>query len=351
MKLNNLLWNPTSQAPPDSEKLAEDLSDANSRNFNKQSISSINSSPEPTWTFSSYSFYQSPILHCTPSPPNSGLNIIIPLGGKGERFQKEGFTVPKPLIKIFDKEMIFYVLDNLNIKDEDNIYIIYHYSLDEYDFCNIINSKYPRIIFIKLDKQTLGAAETIKIGLEHIIPMAQQTGDSTSNTLLNKKCILLDCDTFYTSDILQSFRNIDTNAVFYVKNYDTNPIFSYISLDDKNKIIDIKEKIKISDNANVGIYCFNDYRILYEYCNIIIDNNIMFKNEYYTSCVIAKLLESNHDFYGIELEENDVHILGTPAQVKKFIENISLHQRLNLTCLVGYQNCLEWFEHFSNMPK
>ena len=35
------------------------------------------------------------------------MNIIIPLGGKGERFKNE-YRLPKPLIKIFDKEMIFY---------------------------------------------------------------------------------------------------------------------------------------------------------------------------------------------------------------------------------------------------
>ena len=33
------------------------------------------------------------------------MNIIIPLGGKGERFKNE-YRLPKPLIKIFDKEMI-----------------------------------------------------------------------------------------------------------------------------------------------------------------------------------------------------------------------------------------------------
>ena len=43
------------------------------------------------------------------------MNIIIPIGGKGERFTKCGYSLPKPLIKIFDKEMIFYVLDNLLI--------------------------------------------------------------------------------------------------------------------------------------------------------------------------------------------------------------------------------------------
>ena len=41
------------------------------------------------------------------------MNIIIPLGGKGERFKNKGYEQPKPLIPIFNKPMIFYVLDNL----------------------------------------------------------------------------------------------------------------------------------------------------------------------------------------------------------------------------------------------
>ena len=53
------------------------------------------------------------------------MNIIIPLGGKGERFHKQGYDVPKPLIPIYNKEMIFHVLDNLNISPNDNIFIIY----------------------------------------------------------------------------------------------------------------------------------------------------------------------------------------------------------------------------------
>jgi NDP-sugar pyrophosphorylase family protein len=31
------------------------------------------------------------------------MNIIITLGGKGERFSKNGYKEPKPLIPIFDK--------------------------------------------------------------------------------------------------------------------------------------------------------------------------------------------------------------------------------------------------------
>ena len=78
------------------------------------------------------------------------MNIIILCGGKGERFSKNGYDQPKPLIKVFDKCMIEYVIDNLNISNDDNVFIIYNINLDNYQFCDIINNKYPFINFIKI---------------------------------------------------------------------------------------------------------------------------------------------------------------------------------------------------------
>jgi NDP-sugar pyrophosphorylase family protein len=48
------------------------------------------------------------------------MNIIIPLGGIGKRFSDNGYTKPKPLIKVLGKEIIFWLLDSLNIDDSDN---------------------------------------------------------------------------------------------------------------------------------------------------------------------------------------------------------------------------------------
>ena len=237
------------------------------------------------------------------------MNIIIPLGGKGERFRKQGYDKPKPLIKVLDKEILFYVIDNLSISDEDKIFIIYNKDLNEYDFSNIIKNKYPNITLIKLDNDTKGASETVFIGLSEII----------NNYSYNKKSILIDGDTFYTEDIINKFRIIDKNAVFFTKNYDINPVFSYIKIDDENNIIDIKEKNKISDNANTGAYAFDDINILYNYAKYVVENDIRFNNECYTSCIISEMMNNNEPFLGIELNNNDVNVLGTPEQVTNYI--------------------------------
>ena len=39
--------------------------------------------------------------------------IVIPLGGIGERFKQNGYTLPKGLIKVLGKPILYYLLDCL----------------------------------------------------------------------------------------------------------------------------------------------------------------------------------------------------------------------------------------------
>jgi len=243
------------------------------------------------------------------------MNIIIPIGGKGERFKNKGYNKPKPLIDIFEKQMIFHVLDNLNINEKDTIYIIYNTVLEKDNFTQIIKNKYPLIHFVPLPKDTSGAAETLYLGLCSVI------------NSVNKSCknIVLDCDTFYREDIIDIYRySTYNNVVFYSVKENEKPIYSYIQMDEDSKIIDIKEKNKISDNANTGAYCFEDIDILCKYCKYILDENIVFNNEPYTSCVINEMIKKNNTFYGIELKDSSIVSLGTPTDVENYIKNTNI---------------------------
>ena len=238
------------------------------------------------------------------------MNIIIPLGGKGERFSKNGYTTPKPIIPILDKCMIEYVLDNLTITKDDNVFIIYNAGLDNFHFSEFIINKYPFIHLIKIG-DTKGAVETLFLGIQTIL----------NRYTYHNKCLILDCDTFYTEDIITIFRNSIDSMVFYTKNDDSNAIYSYIELNNESIITNIREKQKISDNANTGAYAFNDIKVLYDYCKYVLDNNITFNNEPYTSCVISEMIRSNIIFKGHELKEEFVFSLGTPLAVEKYIDN------------------------------
>lgn len=238
------------------------------------------------------------------------MNIIIPLGGKGERFVKCGYLQPKPLIQILDKCMIEYVLDNLTIAENDKVFIIYNSQLNSHNFSEFITSKYSYIHLIEIN-DTKGAAETLFLGIDHIL----------KNCIHHDKCLVLDCDTFYTEDIVEIFKKSVDNTIFFRKNYDTNALYSYIDLDDTSTIINIKEKEKITDDANTGAYAFNDINLLYDYCKLVIENNITFNNEPYISCVISEMIKSKILFKGCELKADCVFSLGTPAEIDKYINN------------------------------
>lgn len=238
------------------------------------------------------------------------MNIIIPLGGSGVRFQKDNYYKPKPLINVLGKEMIFWVLDCLKLEEDDNVYIVYNNNLKKWNFAETVLHRYPKTKLVELDTQTEGAAETLLIGLENF-----------NKEDLIKKTIALDGDTFYTIDILSKFRPIKENAIFYFEDDQDKPIFSYIKLDDDNNVEDVKEKVKISNNANTGCYCFSSGIVLKKYCQKLIEKNIKQRGEYYTSGIIGLMIEDDHKFKGLRVGKSEFHCVGTPNQLKIFSAN------------------------------
>ena len=75
--------------------------------------------------------------------------ILIPLGGIGERFKKEGYNLPKALIKVDNKPILFHLLDNLNLNEVNNInfvYIPYNKEYIEHALEQLLIERYPKII-------------------------------------------------------------------------------------------------------------------------------------------------------------------------------------------------------------
>ena len=263
------------------------------------------------------------------------INIIIPLGGKGERFVNNGFVVPKALIPIYGKPMIFHVIDNLVTHPEDNIIIVYNNSLDEHNFASRVQNKYPHIKLVRLSKQTSGAAETVCEGI-------------TRCTNLHKKTLLLDCDTIYTNDIVSSFRNAAFSTVFYtVKSPNDLPLYSYISIDTSSLITDIAEKNKISNNANTGAYGFANVEQLLHYCQ---NNTLTYNNEPYTSCVIKTMISDGIPFYGYALDANTVFSVGTPNELTAYLQSTYAYLfDLDGTLVVTDEIYFEIWQHILNL--
>lgn len=234
--------------------------------------------------------------------------ILIPLGGSGERFKKNGYGLPKALINIFGKPILYYLIDNLKLGKIDFIYIAYNKEYTPYRFENKIQNDFPKIKFkfLELKEQTKGAAETINIALKKI------------STLNDCPILCLDSDNFYTCDIIKLWGG--DNKVITIVDEESAPIYSYIKLEGKN-VVDIVEKDKISDYACTGAYGFESFKELLEYTQYVLDNQIMQKNEYYTSTVIREMIKLGKNFKNEVIDLKDWNCLGTPLQVRQFSNN------------------------------
>ena len=120
---------------------------------------------------------------------NTPLTILIPLGGIGSRFQKEGYTAPKPFVRILGREMILWILDSLNPMQGDELVIVYNPNFMDrmgHLMRSIVTKEYPGAIFVELSGPTRGAAETVLLGLQGMPEQARK-----------RPIMVMDGDTFY----------------------------------------------------------------------------------------------------------------------------------------------------------
>jgi len=239
--------------------------------------------------------------------------IIIPLGGIGERFKKNNYHLPKALINVFGKPILYYLLDNLNLSKIKIVCIPYNIEYANYRLEDRLRKDYPNIHFIfhKLEKNTSGAAETLNIALK--VLKHQSISDSP--------VLCLDGDNFYTTDIIDLWKG--KNKIFVIKDEQENPIYSYVKLE-KNIVTDIVEKKKISNLACTGAYGFESYYSLLCYTQKILDNNLRQNNEYYTSGAIKLMVTDNIEIKTEVISNHHWHCIGTPIQLKYFCNNYPL---------------------------
>jgi capsule biosynthesis phosphatase len=266
--------------------------------------------------------------------------IIIPLGGLGTRFKHLGYNLPKPLINVMGTPIIYWLLNNIDLSDIQYVFIPYNKKLKKYNFEDRLKKDFDNINFKFhcLEHDTLGAAHTLQIALNHL------------NLKQDVHVMCIDSDNFYTENFIKKW-NGNNMVITYEDNF-PDSIFSYVKTDINNKITDIKEKNKISDNACTGVYAFNSAYKLLEYCNYVISNNIKEKGEFYTSIIISEMIKKNEPFYNHTISKKNYHCLGTPLQVKLFCSNFdNLCIQLTKNLMTPKRYCFDLDNTLVTYPK
>ena len=238
------------------------------------------------------------------------LNIVIPMAGRGSRFAKEGYALPKPLIDVHGRPMIEYVTKNITPKQAHRfIYLCLQEHLDKYDLENMLKKISPGSIIVPVSEVTQGAACTVLLAEEYI----------DNDDML----MLANSDQYVDIDINEYINAIGSDDGLIMTMYADDPKWSFIKFNSDRLVTMVREKEVISNEATVGIYNFRKGADFVRYAHQMIDKNIRVNNEFYVAPVYNEMIADGKKigFYNIGSEDNGMYGLGIPSDLKKFLKN------------------------------
>ena len=242
----------------------------------------------------------------TPKWKDEKLNVLIPMAGAGSRFQKAGYTFPKPLIDVKGKPMIQVVVENLNL-DANFIFVVQKSHREKYNLDTLLNLISPNCKIVEVDGLTEGAACT---------------------TLLAKEFIDNDNPLFFANS--DQFVEWDSNEFMYKMNETgvdggmltfeaTHPKWSFAKVDDKGFVTEVAEKNPISNKATVGFYYWKRGSDYVKYAEQMIEKDVRVNGEFYVCPVFNEAIEGNKKITTFDIDK--MWGLGTPEDLNNYLKN------------------------------
>jgi len=234
------------------------------------------------------------------------MNILIPMAGAGSRFEKAGYTFPKPLIDVRGKPMIQWVVDNLNVEAK-YIFIVQRSHFEKYNLKETLSNFCPNNEIVQIDGITEGAACTTLLAKQYI------DRDEPLIIANSDQFVEWDSDEFIYSC---SASDLDANILTFNS---THPKWSYAKLNDLGFVTEVAEKKPISDLATVGIYYWRKGSDYVKYAEQMIDKNIRVNNEFYVCPVFNEAIQDNKKVRTYNIDK--MWGLGTPEDLEHFLKN------------------------------
>lgn len=236
------------------------------------------------------------------------LQVLMPMGGLGSRFAKEGYTTPKPLIEVDGKPMFMRALESFQaVPSIQHIFVIRKAQDETYDLANQIRTQLPEAKIAILDHDTGGAVETCLIAKDLIddsLPIA-----------------VADCDIYFESQAYfekvaecQATGKPDAMLLTFPSD---DARYSYVELDGDGKAVRTAEKVVISNHAILGGYFFRSGGLFKKLAEQFIADGLPENlKEYYMSHLFNILLEQNGVIEIADIDKR--YIFGTPEELNAY---------------------------------
>ena len=240
------------------------------------------------------------------------IDIVITMGGLGSRFKKAGYTVPKYMIEAKGKSLFEWSMISLEgFRDLADKYIFLALKDDNCDVETFIRDKCKSLNITDhhitvLDKLTDGQATTAML--------AEKYWDKDNSLLI------YNIDTYVEPGEMKSAELHGDGFIPCFKAEGDH--WSFVRLDDEGKVVEIKEKIRISDHCTLGAYYFKTcglYKELYDEYYRKGKASELVNGEKYVAPLYDYLLSKGGEIYISDVTPDKVHVLGTPEELEAFL--------------------------------
>ncbi|MBQ4025950.1 MAG: glycosyltransferase family 2 protein [Treponema sp.] len=232
------------------------------------------------------------------------LNLIMPMGGGGTRFGKQGFSVPKPLIEIYGKPFFYWATQSVAkfVDLQSLTFVVLKEHIAQFSIDEKILEFYPNAKITVIPEVLPGAVLTCMEGIKKV---------ADGEPILFNDCDhLFLCHDFYDFCKNGRFSEVD-GALLTFKSSD--PRFSFAECGNDGLVKRTVEKQSVSDNAICGAYYFKDKRTFSEAVEVYL-KNCQYK-EFFVSGVYNVLANAGKK---ISIFGTDHHVsFGTPEEFEK----------------------------------
>lgn len=236
------------------------------------------------------------------------IHLIMPMGGAGSRFHKNGYELPKPLIDIQGKPFFYWATQSVIkfIEVDLLIFVVLQDHVNRFQIDKKIRSFYPNAIIEIIPEILNGPVLTAFEGIKNIND--------------NKPFIINDCDHMFKCNAFYDFcnnGNFENTGGAILSFQSEDPKFSFLKVNSDNEVIGTAEKQVISNQAICGVYLFESKKTYIE-----------ISKRYFTNCSYPEYFVSG--LYNILIEMNkrviyftvDFHVpFGTPEEYETAVES------------------------------
>ncbi|MDB4948491.1 MAG: hypothetical protein JWM27_1140 [Gemmatimonadetes bacterium] len=216
------------------------------------------------------------------------MKVVIPLAGKGTRLRPHTHVTPKPLLKVADKPVMSYILDDLRTLGVHEAVVITGHLKEKVE--RYMAEEYP-------DFHAVYVEQPVQNGTAGAVLLAEPHAD--------EELLIIFVDTLFDADlsIVKSLPD-DVAGVIWAKEVDDYQRFGVIVTDEDGNMRRIIEKPSepISRLANIGLYYIRDWKLLFEGIHHVMDSPPGASGEYYLTDAFQYMVDQGAKIRTIAIE-------------------------------------------------